>query len=221
MTGQWRTFLDTALLFVVLVNPASKVALLVALTEQHRPEDLARVAWRASVVGLILLAVFAGAGGWVLRYLFHVELYALDVAAGAVLFLVGLGTLKEGGFYALPSGGSLADISIVPLASPLIAGRATLSAAITQAQRFGVATVLVAIVVAVCGNLAAMLVGVRLAKSLPGATPWPPWCASWASSSPASGPACFLPASRSGSGNCRAGKAGSGRKAFDNYGRWW
>jgi small neutral amino acid transporter SnatA (MarC family) len=65
----WQTFLDTALLFVVLINPASKVALLVALAEQHRPEDLARVAWRASVVGLLLLAVFAAAGGWVLRYL--------------------------------------------------------------------------------------------------------------------------------------------------------
>ena len=166
MTADWRTVLDTALLFIVLVNPASKVALLVALTEQHRPEELARVAWRASVVGLILLGVFAVAGGWVLRYLFHVELYALDVAAGAVLFLVGLATLKEGVFYALPPGGSLADVSIVPLASPLIAGPATLSAAITQAQRFGTATVLVAIVVAVCVNLAAMLVGVKVAKSL-------------------------------------------------------
>jgi small neutral amino acid transporter SnatA (MarC family) len=93
VTADWRTFLDTALLFVVLINPASKVALLVALPEQHRPEDLVRVAWRASVAGLLLLAVFAAAGGWVLRYLLHVELYALDVAAGAVLFLVGLATL--------------------------------------------------------------------------------------------------------------------------------
>ena len=166
MTADWRTFLDTTLLFVVLINPASKVALLVALTEQHRPEDLVRVAWRASVAGLLLLAVFAAAGGWVLRYLFHVELYALDVAAGAVLFLVGLATLREGVFYALPAGGSLADISIVPLASPLIAGPATLSAAITQAQRFGPVTVLAAIVVAVLVNLAAMLVGIRLARSL-------------------------------------------------------
>ena len=64
-----------------------------ALTEQHRPEDLVRVAWRGSVAGLLLLAVFAAAGGWVLHYLLHVELYALDVAAGAVLFLVGLATL--------------------------------------------------------------------------------------------------------------------------------
>jgi small neutral amino acid transporter SnatA (MarC family) len=59
------------------------VALLVALTEQHRPENLVRVAWRASVAGLLLLlAVFAAAGGWVLPYLFHVQLYALDLAAG-------------------------------------------------------------------------------------------------------------------------------------------
>jgi multiple antibiotic resistance protein len=166
VTVDWRTFLDTALLFVVLINPASKVALLAALTEQHRPQELVRVAWRASVVGLLLLAVFATAGGWVLRYLFHVELYALDVAAGAVLFLVGLAALKEGVFYAVPPGGSLADISIVPLASPLIAGPATLSAAITQAQRFGTTTVLAAIVVAVLVNLAVMVAGIRLARSL-------------------------------------------------------
>jgi len=125
-----------------------------------------RVAWRASFAGLLLLTVFAAAGGWVLRYLFHVELYALDVAAGAVLFLVGLATLREGVFYAMPEGGSLTDISIVPLASPLIAGPATLSAAITQAQRFGSVTVLAAIAVAVLVNLAAMLVGIRLARSL-------------------------------------------------------
>ena len=40
MTGGSQAFLDNALLFIVLINPASKVPLLVALREEHRPEEL-------------------------------------------------------------------------------------------------------------------------------------------------------------------------------------
>ncbi len=166
MTGGWQAFLDNALLFIVLINPASKVALLVALREEHRPEELSRAAWQASAVGLLLLMIFAWMGGWVLRCFFHVELYAMEIAAGAVLFLVGLGALKEGVFFGVRPGDRLSDIALVPLASPLIAGPATISAAITQAQHFGGWLVSAAIAVAVSVNVLVMLAGVRTAGRL-------------------------------------------------------
>jgi len=166
VTSLWQVSLENALLFLVLVNPASKVALLVALREDNGPAELVRAARRGSAVALGLLVTFAWVGSWTLRYVFHVELYALEVAAGAVLFLVGLAALKEGVFFESSRQRSLLDISIVPLASPLIAGPATISAAITQAQRLGAPMVSLAIVAALLVNLLVMWAGIRLAMPL-------------------------------------------------------
>jgi multiple antibiotic resistance protein len=162
----WTNFLDNALLFFVLINPASKVALLVALREEHTTRDLDVAAWRGSVVALVLLVAFAWTGSWVLSYVFHVELYALDVAAGAVLFLVGLGALKQGRFFEVTRHEALRELSIVPLASPLIAGPATISAAITQSARCGSLLVSGAIGLAIATNLLVMFIGIKLANPL-------------------------------------------------------
>lgn len=170
-------------LFVV-VDPLASLGLYLGLTARMDRPARDRVAMKASLfAGLVLLA-FAVAGQALLRHL-GIQLYSLQVAGGILLTLIGLNMLREGeevpinkiakteaegGGVAVPTGGAHTadpvphDPSLVPLGLPMLAGPGAISLVIVQATEFSPVVIGAAILLAMAGSLAVLLVASRASR---------------------------------------------------------
>jgi multiple antibiotic resistance protein len=158
-------FLETSLYFLALINPASKVLILSSAEPAYSRKQLFNISAKSTFIALVILLTLACAGYFVLKKIFHVEIYSLQVAGGIILFLIGLTAVRKGRFYEQDiSGGE--DISIVPLAAPLIAGPGTITAAISFSSTAGIETTVLSLTVAVMANFVIMLMSLWLGKIL-------------------------------------------------------
>lgn len=119
-------FAVTALLtFLVIIDPPGLAPVFVALMGDHPGENAARVARKAVAVAGVTLVFFAAAGGPLLNYL-GVSLDALRVAGGILLFGIAwnmaLGQRKRQTPEEAADAHEREDVSVFPLAIPLIAG---------------------------------------------------------------------------------------------------
>lgn len=149
--------LGTTFYLLALVNPISKVFLLSTFSRDMHEEEIKRLCIFSSLVGLAILLAFAAAGSFILTCLFHVELHAFQIVGGVVLFTIGLNALKRGVFFEQDEKQNLAEMSIVPLASPMIAGPATITAAVSFSAQYGLTVTSLAITLAVAANFLIML----------------------------------------------------------------
>ena len=152
---------ENSLYLLALLNPASKVMF---LSSYDPPLDRPRIfelAWKSSLAALIILVVLAGAGEWVLTKIFRVEMYSLRITGGLVVFMIGWSAVREGRFHpksespGMPE--NFTDISLVPLAAPLIAGPGTIAAAISGTAEFGLFSTSLALTMAIGINFVIML----------------------------------------------------------------
>jgi multiple antibiotic resistance protein len=147
--------LETALIafttYFATIGPADVAALFAALTPNSTPAERRQMAIKGTSIATAILLVFAFFGEAVLR-LFGISLPALRIAGGILLLLIAIDMV-----FGRPSGGTTTtsaenaeaalkdDISVFPLATPLIAGPGAIGATIllvANAQgdrlRFGV-----------------------------------------------------------------------------------
>lgn len=159
---------ENALYFLALINPASKVFFLTA----HRPEltapELRHVALRATMFAYLILAGSGIGGKVILESVFKVELYALQLSGGLVLLFAGLAAVQKGVFYHAhdEKHPSLDELSIVPLAAPLIAGPGTIAATISFSIQYGFLSTLFALTPALLINLLAMCTSRSISRVL-------------------------------------------------------
>jgi multiple antibiotic resistance protein len=157
--------LKNALYLFVLINPVSKVAVLAALPgSAENQQDLRSLAWRSSLVaaGILLLSMIGG--NYLLQSIFRVDLHALQLAGGVVLFWVGFNALRNGVFFEV---GRFEEVALVPLACPMIAGPATISACITLwAREDPKLAAAAAMLIAVGANHVIMLLSRPIARVL-------------------------------------------------------
>lgn len=157
---------STTLYLLALVNPVSKIFLLSTFSKEVRPRELWRLAWVSSLVGLGILLLFALAGKLLLRSVFHVEIYSFQIVGGAVLFAIGYRALSKGVFFEIDEKTSFEEMSIVPLASPMIAGPATITAAVSFSVQYGLPVTVSASALAVGINFLAMRWAGRIGAQL-------------------------------------------------------
>jgi multiple antibiotic resistance protein len=121
-----RSFLT---LFVVL-DPIGLGPLFLALSSDRSPSERRRVALRAVCVAAGVLLVFALAGGWLLGTL-HISLAAFRVAGGLLLFKIAFdmvfAQVERETDAEEAEARARRDISVFPLAVPLIAGPGALA----------------------------------------------------------------------------------------------
>lgn len=122
--------------FFATIGPIDVAVMFAAMTSKATPEFRRLMAVRGTLVSAMLLFIFALAGDFLLRSL-GISLAALKVSGGILLLLIGIDMV-----FARHSGGTSTtaietneaagkhDISIVPLATPLIAGPGAMGAAI-------------------------------------------------------------------------------------------
>jgi multiple antibiotic resistance protein len=165
-TSWWLRVLTETVFFLALVNPISKVFILSVMSKEMQPRELLRVSRTSSLVALFILIVCAAGGTYVLTGFFHVQVQALQIAGGIVVFYVGFQALSRGRFFEVPSHERASDISVVPLASPMIAGPATITASISETAKLGFQVVGPAVVLALLVNFLVMLISVRIGAFL-------------------------------------------------------
>lgn len=119
-----------ALYLLALINPISKVSILAGLPPEQRDARFLSLAAKSSMVAAGILFGAMVVGNLLLRSIFRVELYSLQLAGGVVVFWVGLNALRRGVFFEHDSHAEIEDMALVPLACPMIAGPATIAACI-------------------------------------------------------------------------------------------
>jgi MarC family membrane protein len=163
--------------FFATLGPADLILVYAALTERSTRAERQQFALRGALVATGILVFFAVFGQPLLS-LFGITLPALRIAGGVLLLLISIDMV-----FARHSGGtgttreeedearSRPDISVFPLATPLIAGPGAISATILLASpeglfTFGWAVVLLALLLILVLCYLAMLVAIPIQRLL-------------------------------------------------------
>jgi len=163
----WNILLESSIYFLALINPASKVLLLSSMDPPLSRKLIWEISVKATLAAFGILVLLAAFGHFLLSDLFRVEVYSLRISGGIILFLFGLKAVQQGRFYENdPHQARPAEMSIVPLGAPLIAGPGTITASIAYASEHGIATTLLALLFALLANLVLMLFSKSIGKLL-------------------------------------------------------
>lgn len=134
-------FADTFVVLFVVVDPIGLAPIYAALTHGASARYARRMALRGTLIAAVLLFVFVFAGAWLLRAL-GITLPAFQIAGGILLFLVALDMVfvQHSGIRSTTESERREarrrdDISVFPLAFPLIAGPGALTTVLLLAGR--------------------------------------------------------------------------------------
>lgn len=161
-----KLFFSAFFAFLALVNPIQKLFVVFSLQDNYTPVELKKIVTRATFTALGILILFLFLGDVILNYIFNLQIYAFQVTCGVVLFYNGFMGLQKGAFLSLDKGTNIEDIIAVPIAVPMIAGPATITAVVTMPSIYGQLTTLIAVTVAILLNLIIMRNAGRIAGFL-------------------------------------------------------
>ncbi|MBP6012830.1 MAG: MarC family protein [Alphaproteobacteria bacterium] len=170
-------FLASLVTFFVVIDPPGVVPMFATLTQDMPPAWRRYMAWKSVAIATGILLGFAFGGEWLLDKL-HVSLDAFRIAGGLLLFLIAIDMLFETRTqrrearnakvieerHAHP--GEHEDISVFPLAIPLIAGPGSIASIMLLFAQHGDWTGRAAVLGGVAVNLLLTLAAFMLAARL-------------------------------------------------------
>ncbi|PWU06883.1 MAG: antibiotic resistance protein MarC [Verrucomicrobia bacterium] len=119
----WKTF---AILFIA-VGPIENAAVYAGLAHDYTKKELKTMAYRACLIAGAVIIVFTIAGNYLLA-LINIQLFALQIGGGILLMILAIQTVMAD-ITTPMSEQSHRDLTVFPLAMPLIAGPATITQA--------------------------------------------------------------------------------------------
>ena len=132
-----KLFFSACLTLLALINPIQKVFVVVSLQENYTRPELRRIVDKASVTAIGVLLLFLLMGEAILGYVFNLKIYAFQITCGVVLFYNGFVGLQKGAFLTLDKNTRIEELITVPIAIPMIAGPATITAVVTMPAVYG------------------------------------------------------------------------------------
>ncbi len=120
MTFDLRMFTEVAITLFVIMDPPGTVPVFLGLTSGMTRDERKAAARQAVAVAFGVIALFALAGPAILAYM-GISVEALQASGGLLLLLVAL-ELLTGKLDAPPEGPTRANVAMVPLGTPLLAG---------------------------------------------------------------------------------------------------
>jgi multiple antibiotic resistance protein len=166
-------FVTTLVTVLVIMDPIGNVPIFVSLTRFQDQRRRNRSALVATLVAGAVIYLFALVGEQLLHVL-GISLEALQVAGGLLLLLIGYELLNPTGAGGLTTAETDANVALVPLGTPLLAGPGAIAAtmlAVAEADDLGGrvsvwAALLVALVVVYLGMRFAAALGRLLRPTL-------------------------------------------------------
>jgi multiple antibiotic resistance protein len=157
----WRAFAEAFITLVVIMDPLGSAPIFIALTAGRSAAARRRAALEAAAAAGGVVIVFALFGRLILDYL-HVSVESLTIAGGLLLLLVALQMLR-GEDMAQPS---TANIALVPLATPLLAGPGAIAAVMVLTRRYEDAPGMIGVLLGIVGAVVVVAVGLMLADRI-------------------------------------------------------
>jgi len=114
------------------------------LTEKMTEEQKRKVFNTASLVGFVLLLVFAFTGQEIFT-VFGISIYSFEVAGGILLLIISIRILISGSLH--ESAESPESLGAVPIAMPLLVGPGAITTAILSLQDYGGVVTAIAVLV--------------------------------------------------------------------------
>ena len=159
--------------FFATIGPPDVAAMFAALTVNSTSRERRHIAFRGTLIATGILVFFALAGQFLLATL-GISLPALRIAGGILLLLIGIEMVfarTSGGTSTTPEetqeASAKQDITVFPLATPLIAGPGAMGASILlMSEANGVFIMQVAVIAALLAVLLITLVGMLLASPI-------------------------------------------------------
>jgi multiple antibiotic resistance protein len=151
-------FVSAFVTLFVVIDPPGCAPIFAGLTSAAPPRDARRMATRACLIAAIILLVFALFGEQLLGAL-HIELNSFRIAGGIMLFLIAIDMVfekrterREKRAEEVHAASEVDDVSVFPLAIPMIAGPgsiATIMLLMSRAQGTEATLVILAALAAV------------------------------------------------------------------------
>lgn len=145
-TGTVTFAIQVFVTLFVIMDPPGAVPIFLALVSDRTPKVRRKLAWQAAAVSFCVIASFAIFGRFILDYL-NVSIQALQAAGGLLLLLVSLELLTG-----RSSGDSIkedANVALVPLGTPLLAGPGAIVATMIFVQHAHTSARITGLVIAV------------------------------------------------------------------------
>ncbi|MDD3273240.1 MAG: MarC family protein [Bacteroidales bacterium] len=159
-----KLIINCFIAMIALVNPFQKVFVVTSLQKQFDIKATRYISVKATITALIILLTFMFAGQVILNDVFKIQIYAFQVTCGVVLFYNGINGLQKGTFINLDKEMNIKEISAVPIALPMIAGPATITAAVTFPTEYGHIATTIAILLSLGVNLIFMIYSSQIGK---------------------------------------------------------
>jgi multiple antibiotic resistance protein len=166
---EWAYFTGALVTLFFIIDPFAAVPIYVTLTDRFSKEDRKAIRIKAVLVALGLLVFFAVSG---MRFfsLFGITLPAFQIAGGILLLILGLSQLNASGKKVSSAeadeGLHKDDISVFPLAMPILAGPGAISTVILLSTEAGSFLRLVELVIAIALCLLGTLLIMRSSQYL-------------------------------------------------------
>lgn len=161
-----KTFFSAFFAFLALINPIQKVFVVFSLQENYSRAELHCIVDKATVTAIGVLLLFLFLGEAILGYVFNLKIYAFQITCGIVLFYNGFVGLQKGAFLTIDKNTRMEELIAVPIAIPMIAGPATITAAVTMPAVYGRWMTIAAVILALLLNLLIMRNADRIGKFL-------------------------------------------------------
>ncbi|NLF94067.1 MAG: MarC family protein [Oligosphaeraceae bacterium] len=165
----WLQIFENMLYFLAVLNPASKILFLTAYEPPLSFRQTLELSWKSSLAALLMLVTFALLGQMVLQEVFRIEMYSLRAAGGLILFFTGWMAVREGRFFQQKDGNVQVDfteLSIIPLAAPLISGPGTITIALSLAAEHGSWHCITVVTLAILVNFGLMICALPINRGL-------------------------------------------------------
>ena len=157
----WRAFAEAFITLVVIMDPLGSAPIFIALTAGRSAAARRRAALTAAGAAGAVIIVFALFGRLILDYL-HVSVESLTIAGGLLLLLVALQMLR-GEDIEQPG---TANVALVPLATPLLAGPGAIAAVMVLTRRYEDAPGMIAVLLGIVAAVVVVAVGLMLADRI-------------------------------------------------------
>ncbi|HEX9261064.1 MAG TPA: MarC family protein [Candidatus Bathyarchaeia archaeon] len=144
LTDSLVNLVKSVIVLFIIVDPFGNVPIFMGLTENITESQRRKVFNTATLVGIVLLLVFAFTGQEIFLF-FSVSIHSFEVAGGLLLLIISMRILISGSLH--ENVGSPESLGAVPIAMPLLVGPGAITTTILSLQDYGTLVTIMSVLI--------------------------------------------------------------------------